>query len=120
MNNSGIHPKGDRILIRPEEVEETSQGGIILVKDTTQSEALAQVFGHLVAVGPDAWSDYSGPFAEVGDRVIFAKYGGLLMTGKDGVQYRIMNDTDITCGADEDLDVSSLNPRKSISKQKEV
>jgi len=120
MNTSGIHPSGDRILIKPETVEKVSEGGIILMDDTTQKQGMAQVFGHLVDVGKDVWSDYQGAFAQIGDRVMFAKYGGLVVDGKDGEQYRLMNDTDITATVDEDLDAASLVPRTSISKQKEV
>ena len=120
MNNySGVHPAGDRILIKPEEVEKTSEGGIILVDEYTEKQGLAQVFGTLVAAGVDAWSDYEKPFAKVGDRVLFAKYGGLMVTGKDGVSYRLTNDTDITATVDEDVQNPDLAPRTSISKQKE-
>ena len=120
MNSSGIHPAGDRILLKPEVVEEVSSGGIILIDESIKQGAMAQVYGQLVAVGPDAWTDYSAPFATVGDRVMFAKYGGLVVEGKDGEQYRVMNDTDVTAKIDADLQNAELNPRTSISKQKEV
>ena len=117
MNNSGIHPKGERILIQPEEVEKVSQGGIIMLD--SEKQGLAQVYGHLVAHGVDAWSDYAEPFAAVGDRIMFAKYGGLLVTGMDGVAYRVMNDTDVTATVHEELGVDKIDSRQSISKQKE-
>jgi co-chaperonin GroES (HSP10) len=103
MNNSGLHPCGDRVVIKPEVVEKTSSGGIILMDDSVNRDAMAQVIGTLVAVGPDAWSDYSEPFAKVGDRVLFAKYGGLQNIGVDGELYRISNDTDVTARVDDDF-----------------
>jgi len=120
MNNSGIHPAGERILIKPEEVEKTSEGGIILIDEYTDKQGMAQVFGTLVAAGVDAWTDYEKPFAAVGDRVLFAKYGGLQVVGKDGVSYRLTNDTDITAKIDADVQNPDLAPRQSISSQKEV
>lgn len=111
MNNSGIHPKGERILIKPEAVEKTSAGGIILVDKSVEQFANAQAFGTLVATGPDAWSDYKEPFAKVGDRVMFAKYGGLQVDGKDGEKYRLANDTDITATVDPEVEFE-LSGRK--------
>ena len=112
MNESGIYPKGDRILLKPEEVETVTQGGIIIPDTQIEKYANAQVFGVLVDVGPDAWSDYSEPFAKIGDRVMFAKYGGLQVDGKDGCKYRISNDTDITAVVDADVEFAELESRK--------
>jgi len=114
-NSSGIAPAGDRVLILPEEVEKTTKGGIIIPETETGKYQMAQVFGRLVAVGPDCWSDYSGPFAKVGDRVMFAKYGGLQFKGADGVQYRLSNDTDITALVDENVDFSEFSKRERIT-----
>lgn len=118
MNSSGIHPQGDRILIKPEEVEEVSEGGIIIIDEAREKYGMAQVFGRLVSVGPDAWSDYQGPFAEVGDRVMFAKYGGLQVVGKDGEMYRLSNDTDITAKVDDEVKSVDLRGRESLRKKK--
>jgi chaperonin GroES len=116
MNNSGIHPVGDRILLKPEAIEETTAGGIILTNESVEQGAMAQVFGTLVARGKDCWSDYQEPFAEVGQRVMFAKYGGKVTMGKDGVTYRVMNDIDITATVDEDLGKIDAKPREPLRK----
>ncbi len=113
-NESGIHPRGDRILVKPEPLEEKTEGGIILALESKEKYGNAQVYGHLVAVGADAWSDYKGAFAEVGERVMFAKHGGVPCVGKDGEKYRVLNDTDITCGIDDDVNYYELKSRKSM------
>ena len=53
-------------------------------------------------------------FAEVGDRVIFAKYGGLQELGKDGNYYRVMKDKDITATCDKEVNFSSIASRESF------
>ena len=125
-NKSGIYPLGDRVLIKPVEVEKTSPGGIIIV-DPDERHAMAQSIGVVVAVGPDCWIDhversqegskivgFTGPFAKPGDRVCFAKYGGLQVPGKDGHPYRIMNDVDITARVDEEVDFTDWKPRTAF------
>jgi len=114
MNNSGIHPKGDRILIKPEELEEVSSGGIILANESHEKYSNAQVYGHLVAVGADCWSDYAEPFAQIGERVMFAKHGGCPVVGRDGEKYRVLNDTDVTATLDDDVTYFELNKRQRV------
>lgn len=103
-NNSGIHPCGHRILVKPEEIEERSEGGIVLMTASTEKmEALAQTFGWVVATGETAYADQPSAWCKVGDRISFAKYSGLLNVGKDGVKYRIINDLDVVSVIDKDV-----------------
>lgn len=95
-NNSGIIPKGHRILVLPEAVEEVSAGGIIMATATQQQrEQMGQTDGVVIAIGATAFSDLGEPWCKVGDRVIFAKYAGLMRKGKDEKEYRIINDLDV-------------------------
>jgi co-chaperonin GroES (HSP10) len=94
MNTSGMQPCEYKILIAPEQIEETSQGGIILATKTTEREAMAQVKGTLVAVGGNAFEDWKGMTPEVGDVIWFAKYAGYVVKGDDGKDYRLANDKD--------------------------
>lgn len=95
-NNSGIVPKGPRVLILPKEVDEKSEAGIILQSASQKDrEEMAQMYGTVVAVGNTAWSDQPASFAEVGEDVIFAKYAGHIFQGNDGIKYRLVNDLDI-------------------------
>lgn len=103
-NVSGIHPVGSRVLILPMEVEEKTQGGIIISHGQLKDrEDMANTTGIVVELGEDAYSDYNSPWCKVGDRVIFAKYSGLLYLGKDDKKYRVINDTDITGTLDSDV-----------------
>ena len=96
QNTSGIHPKGHRVLILPDPVEEVTQSGIILsVGETRDRERLAQLKGTIVEIGDSAWLDQPSPWAKVGDHVIFGKYSGLIYDGADEKEYRIINDLDV-------------------------
>jgi chaperonin GroES len=51
-------------------------------------------------VGENAWEEAaarSPAFVkpQPGERVVISKYGGTLLTGKDGQEYRLMNDEDV-------------------------
>jgi co-chaperonin GroES (HSP10) len=102
INESGIRPKGPRILILPEQVEEVSTGGIIMHTATQgDREALAQMYGTVVAMGDDCYSDTNSVWCKIGDRVSFAKYSGLLYEGIDKKKYRCINDLDVVSEVDE-------------------
>jgi len=95
-NTSGIHPKGHRVLIKPDSVEEVSESGIVLsVGQTAERERLAQLKGTVIEVGNTAWHDQPEPWAKTGDRIIFGKYSGLIYKGDDQEEYRIISDLDV-------------------------
>ena len=79
-----IKPLGDKVVVEPVEGEDMSPGGII-IPDTAKKKPQE---GIVVAVGPGKVLEDGtrGQMAvKVGDRVIFAKYGGTEVTieGKD-------------------------------------
>lgn len=136
-NESGIYPSGNRVLIAPDEIEETTEGGIVLPKQTQEKYQQAQASGFLVACGPDAFSHtvervyhihgngekelveervkgYFEPFARSGDRISFAKYSGQAYKGKDGKYYLVTNDEDITAKLDAEVELTSLDTRKGL------
>jgi len=103
-NTSGIWPCGHRLLILPENPEITTQSGIVIATGQQEKmEALAQTFGRVIAMGPTAYDDQTQEWCKVGDRVSFAKYSGLLNKGKDGKEYRVINDLDIVSICDKDV-----------------
>jgi co-chaperonin GroES (HSP10) len=97
----GVIPVGERILILVDEIPEQTKGGIYFTDDQISKEKMSQTVGTLVAVGDQAWSDYAKPWAKVGDRVIFAKYQGMMHDGKDGKAYRLLNDKDLVAVIEE-------------------
>ena len=72
---TGIKPLEDRILVRPEEGEETTVSGIV-IPDTAKEKPQE---GTVLAVGPGRRSD-TGDLIPVdvkeGDKVLYSKYGG--------------------------------------------
>lgn len=103
-NNSGIHPQGNRILIRPLEVEEKTASGIIVSTSTMKErEDMANTTGEVIEMGKEVFMDCLTPWCKPGDRVVFAKYAGLLYLGKDGCKYRLINDDNIVATLDGDV-----------------
>lgn len=97
-NKSGIFPIEYKILVAPIEVDEKTKGGIIIPDQTKERDQFAQMQGTLVAVSPLAFSyegtvEWSKP--KPGDKVLFAKYAGTVVDGKDGKKYRLVNDKDV-------------------------
>jgi chaperonin GroES len=105
-NESGINPVGWRILVKPQEINEQTSSGIIVTTGSFKDrEQLANTTGVVVAMGADCFADEPSPWCKVGDKIIFAKYAGLLYLGKDGNQYRMINDKDVTGTLDADVDL---------------
>jgi len=51
-NESGINPVGWRVLIKPQEIKEVSEGGIILTTEVTKDrEQMGNTTGVVVAMG---------------------------------------------------------------------
>lgn len=73
-----IRPTGFRLLVRPDKVQERTEGGLFVPVDVKERKMAEQIFGTVVLIGPTAWKafDDGQPWAKVGDRVAFAKYGG--------------------------------------------
>jgi len=99
-NTSGREPLDMRVLILPDPVEE-KHGSIFLPEAVKEQERYAQMTGTLVALGENAWEEAAARSPnfkrpQPGDRVMIAKYGGILFKGDDGAEYRIMNDEDVT------------------------
>ena len=80
-----LQPLGDRIIVEVLEDEETTVSGIVL-PDTAKEKPQR---GKVLSVGPgarDEDGDYIKMDVEVGDEVIFSKYGGTeIKVGADDV-----------------------------------
>ena len=72
---TNIKPLEDRILVRPEEGDETTASGIV-IPDTAKEKPQE---GTVLAVGPGKRSDTGDLIpmdVKEGDRVVYSKYGG--------------------------------------------
>ena len=70
-----LQPLGDRLIVEVLDEEETTVSGIVL-PDTAKEKPQR---GRILAVGPgarDEDGDYIKMDVEVGDEIIFSKYGG--------------------------------------------
>ena len=88
-----LKPLEDRIVVRPNESEETTVSGIV-IPDTAKEKPQ---FGQVLAVGAGRRSEQTGELipldVKVGDTVVYSKYGGteitidgedlLILTGRD-------------------------------------
>lgn len=104
----GIVPCEFNILIAPEEVETKTAGGIILPDQSHETNQLASMRGRLVAMSPRAgasiWPNEGPERPRVGDAVYYAKYAGILVTGRDGREYRMCKDKDLMGIIEETVD----------------
>lgn len=99
VNESGLNPIGERILLLPDSCSEKTSGGITLTEDLISRNTEAAETGVIIAVGPDAWlwnadrtRKYEGPKPKPGQRVAFQRYSGAMHHGADGRRYRLMED----------------------------
>ena len=110
-NVSGINPIFDRVLVNPMNVAKTTDWGFQLTtEENSDREQLANTTGIIVALGDEVPEGT----VKVGDKVAFAKYAGLMYTGKDGKQYRMVNYDDLVAVLDEDMDLVDPHLKKGI------
>lgn len=102
MNESGIIPVGVSILVLPDQVEETTESGIVIATPSElERYQLKQTEGVVVAIGPLAFYDEKDgrgdiiPRCRVGQRVVLTAYAGMIKKGKDDKTYRLVRDNDV-------------------------
>ena len=91
----GLKPLEDRIAVLPSEEEQTTVSGIV-IPDTAKEKPQE---GQVMAVGPGQFEDGQRiPVGvEVGDKVIYSKYGGTeVSVGSD--EYLILSSRDVLAG----------------------
>jgi chaperonin GroES len=88
-----LQPLADRVLVKPMEKEEKTKSGIYL-PDTAKEKPQE---GEIMAVGPGKMTDEGKRIPmdlKVGDRVIYAKYGGTEIK-VDDEELMILRESDI-------------------------
>lgn len=90
-NKVNITPLGDRVLVKPIEVEEEVKGGIIIPDSAKEKPTTAEV----LALGNGRKEGETHEFSvKVGDKVIISKYGGTQVKYDDD-EYTILREDDI-------------------------
>jgi len=91
-------PSGYKLLVACPEIEETTEGGIIIANEYRQKESTASIFGRIIEMGEDAYNDLdkfpTGPYCQPGDWVIFRSYTGTRFKVK-GQEFRLINDDSV-------------------------
>ena len=103
---------GNRILVKPDPIEELTEGGIYIPDQVKNTHENAQQTGLLVAAGQSAWDSWKHPWAKIGDRVMFARYGGTNLIGSDGDKYRLINDEQLAAQVDPDVNLTDMKARE--------
>jgi|YNPNPStandDraft_1061719.scaffolds.fasta_scaffold111962_2 chaperonin GroES len=105
-----LQPLADRVLVKPLEAEDKTEGGIILPE--TAKERPRE--GEVIAVGPGR----RGPDGEliplpvqVGDIVIYTEYGGTEVK-VDGEKYLIIEESSLLAARIPEEEKKSEAPRK--------
>jgi chaperonin GroES len=95
-----LQPLEDRIVVRTSEPEETTVSGLV-IPDTAKEKPQQ---GEVLAVGPGRRSEQTGDLIpldiEVGDTVVYSKYGGTEIT-LDGDEFLILNARDVLAKTSE-------------------
>lgn len=108
VNPTGIRPTEYKVLVKPKAAEEVTKGGIIIPTSTTDSEQFAQTEGTIVAQSPlahsyateDEWKAAGATKPKPGDRILYAKFAGVWVKGKDEQKYLLIQDKDICATID--------------------
>ena len=89
-----LKPLDDRIVVRPNEAEQTTVSGLV-IPDTAKEKPQQ---GEVLAAGPGRRSEQTGEIipldVKVGDTVVYSKYGGTEITD-GGQDVLILNGRDI-------------------------
>jgi len=89
-----VRPLGDRIVVRREDAQEKSAGGIVL-PDTAKNKSQR---GTVLAVGTGKMlkdGKRRAPQVTVGDKIIFTAWAGDEYKDREGQQILIMREEDI-------------------------
>lgn len=96
INQSGLTPVEWKCLIRLKKVEEVTESGFYIAKQTVQKEQWAETEATLIEIGGNAFSDWSGARPQPGDNIIVRQYSAThTYDGDDGEKYQLIIDKDI-------------------------
>lgn len=102
LNTTGDKPLFSRVLILVKKTEQKTKGGIILADSVVEREQYNKTFGVIIDMGESAFEECDVK-PEIGDLVSFVRYGGVpyapigseYLAGEEGVEYRLIKDSDV-------------------------
>src|ERR671910_722223 len=94
MHNMALKPLDDRIVVQPNEAEQTTASGLV-IPDTAKEKPQQ---GKVLAVGPGKRTENTGELVplgiEIGQTILYSKYGGTEVT-VDGEDLLILSSRDV-------------------------
>ena len=94
-----IQPVEYKALIKPENVEGKTLGGLLLPDSVRDKQQFSVDRGEIINIGQGFFANLPGPKPKIGDVVIFNRYAGSLITieedDRSKTEYRLVNDKDI-------------------------
>jgi chaperonin GroES len=94
MHHMNLKPLDDRIVVQPNEAEQTTASGLV-IPDTAKEKPQQ---GKVLAVGPGKRTENTGELVplgiEVGQTVLYSKYGGTEVT-VEGDDLLILSSRDV-------------------------
>ena len=106
------NPAGWRMLVLPYRGKGQTEGGIQLVKETVDREALSTVICYVLKIGPLAYKDENKfdnkPWCKKGEWVLIGRYAGTRFRLEDDHEVRIINDDEVIATILNPDDIKSL------------
>ncbi len=102
MSQSNLTPMEYNVVIKPDDLESKTAGGIILMLNERDEWAVHEGVIDAVSVHAFTYADWpeDARKPQVGDRVMFAKHAGALVD-RGGTKFRVVKDKDIIAVLDE-------------------
>ena len=96
-NKSGIEPVGCKVLIKPVQTREKTEGGLFIPDQARDGGGLTYLTGVIYATGSLAFLEPAWDrIPQVSETVIYSNYNGGDITGLDGESYILADDKDIS------------------------
>ena len=89
-----LRPLGDRVIVRRNDEEETTEGGIVIPGSAAEKPSQ----GEVLALGPGRTLDngqIQAPSVKKGDVVVFGQYAGSNTVKVDGDELVVLNENEI-------------------------
>jgi chaperonin GroES len=99
-----INPVRCVALVKPDKVDDKSAGGVYLPDSARDRQQFAVDRGELVAFGHGFFDGLQGPVPKIGDKVIFDRYAGSIISlgeGREREDFRLLNDDKIVAILEE-------------------